>query len=378
MRLSEFIRANPDDIERAWEDFARTLTPFATDLSDSVLRNDLREILTTMADDMGTAQTSEEQQAKSKGHGPRGGALDRISTIHARARLASGFNLEHAISEYRALRSSILFLWVRSAPKSDDVELSEVTRFNETIDQAIAELVRRYASKDEMLNNQFVGALSHEIRNPLNAIALMAEMLNKSPLEEPQRNNVARIYRNVESIGRMIDDLAILVRSRMRVGLPLSKEFSDMGAITEEMLEQIKLSNPNGIFKIEKIGDLTGTWDKLRLQQMIFNIASNAVTHSSDKQARIVIREADGDVVLTISNRGQPIPEDEQQRIFEPFVHRGGSASARPSSGLGLGLFVVQEIVNAHKGSIAVVSNEIEGTTFTVRLPRIWGDQDPR
>jgi phosphoserine phosphatase RsbU/P len=206
----------------------------------------------------------------------------------------------------------------------------------------------------------------------------MAEMLNKSPLEEPQRNNVARIYRNVESIGRMIDDLAILVRSRMRVGLPLLKEFSDMGAITEEMLEQIKLSNPNGIFKIEKIGDLTGTWDKLRLQQMIFNIASNAVTHSSDKQARIVIREADGDVVLTISNRGQPIPEDEQQRIFEPFVHRGGSASARPSSGLGLGLFVVQEIVNAHKGSIAVVSNEIEGTTFTVRLPRIWGDQDPR
>lgn len=377
MRLSKFIRANPDDIERAWEDFARTLTPFAADLSDSILRDDLRDILTAMSDDMDTPQSSAEQQAKSKGHGPRGGALDRISAIHARTRLDSGFSLEHAISEYRALRSSILFLWVRSAPKSEDIQLAEVTRFNETIDQAIAELVRRYASKDEMLNDQFVGALSHEIRNPLSAIALVAETLNKSSLEEPQRNNVARIHKNIESINRIVDDLAILVRSRMRVGLPLSKESSDLGAITEETLEQIKLSNPNAIFKIEKIGDLTGTWDKLRLQQMIFNLASNAVTHSSDKQARIVVRAADTDVVLTISNRGKAIPEDEQQRIFEPFVHQGGSASAGPSSGLGLGLFVVREIVQAHQGSIAVVSNEIEGTTFTVRLPRISGDQNP-
>src|SRR5690349_7783572 len=150
MRLSKFIRANPDDIERAWDNFARTLTPFAADLSDSVLRDHLRDILIAMADDMDTAQSPEEQQAKSTGHGPRGGALDRISTIHAHARLASGFNLEHAISEYRALRSTILFLWVRSAPKSEDVELSDVTRFNETIDQATAEVVRRYTSIDEM------------------------------------------------------------------------------------------------------------------------------------------------------------------------------------------------------------------------------------
>lgn len=376
MRLSEFIRANPKEIERAWEDFARNLTPFAAELSDSVLRDDLLGILTAMADDMDSPQSSEEQQLKSKGHGPRNGPLDLITAAHTHARLASGFNLEHAISEYRALRSSILFLWVRSAPKRGDIQLSEVTRFNETIDQGIAEVVRRYAGKNEMFNDQFVGALSHEIRNPLNTIALVARMLDKSPLEEPQRNNVARIYKNVQSISRIVDDLAIVVRSRMNVGLPLSKEFSDIGAIAEETLEEIKLSNPNAIFKIEKSGDLTGTWDKLRLQQMLFNLASNAVTHSSDQQARIAVREAAADVVLTISNRGKPIPQDEQQLIFEPFVHKGGSAPARPSSGLGLGLFVVREIVQAHKGSIEVISNEIEGTTFTVRLPRISGDQN--
>jgi signal transduction histidine kinase len=376
MRLSKFIRANPDDIERAWENFARSLTRFAADMSDATLRDHLREILAAIADDMDSPQTYAEQQAKSKGHGPMGGALDRISATHAHARLISGFNLEHAISEYRALRSSVLFLWVRSAPNKEDIELSEVTRFNETIDQAVAELVRRYASKDEMFNDRFIGALSHELRNPLNTIALTAKTLDKSPLDEPQHEKVARIYQNVGRINRLVDDLAILVRSRTSLGLPLSKESFDMGALTEETLEEIKLSNPNAIFKIEKSGDVTGTWDKLRLQQMIFNLASNAVTHSSDQQARIVVREADTEVVWRISNRSKPIPEDEQQQIFEPFVHKGDSASAQPSSGLGIGLFVVREIVEAHNGSIEAVFNERQGTTFTVRLPRISGDRE--
>ena len=374
MRLSEFIRANPDDIERAWEDFARTLTLFAVELNYSVLRNDLRDILLAMADDMDMAQSSKEQQAKSKGQGPRGGALDLITAAHANARMNSGFSLEHAISEYRALRSSIIFLWVRSAPKDEDIQLSEVTRFNETIDQAIAEVVRRFASNNEVLNDRFVGALSHEIRNPLNAIALVTAILDKSPLEPPQRNNVARIHKNVESIRRMVDDLTILVRSRMKVGLPLTKESADLDAITKETLEAIKPSHPNAIFTIEKIGDVTGRWDKSRLQQMIFNLMSNAATHSSDQQATIRIHDANDDVLFTISNRGKPIPADQQQLIFEPFVHKGGSASAQLSSGLGLGLFVVREIVQAHRGSIEVASSDIEGTTFTVRLPRSAGN----
>ena len=377
MRLSAFIRANPDKIERAWEDFARQLTLFAGDLDGSVLRDHLRDILTAMATDMDTVQSSEEQQAKSKGHGPRGGTLDQITAVHAAARLDSGFDLEHAISEYRALRSSILFLWVQSAPKSEDIELSEVTRFNETIDQAIAEVVRGFASTNELFNDRFVGALTHEIRNPLNTLALAAEGLAQSPLEERQRHNVTLIKKNIRSIGRMADDLAMLVRSRMSVALPLARESADLSAITEETLEAIQLSYPDAIFTLEKIGDVTGTWDKSRLQQVIFNLASNAVMHSSNQQAKIAIRGADADVVWTIWNRCEPIPADQQQLIFEPFVHKGRSASGQPSSGLGLGLFVVREIVEAHKGSIELASSAIDGTTFTVRLPRSAGDQNP-
>lgn len=377
MRLSAFIRSSPDDIEREWENFARQVTSFAGELESSVLRDDLRDILTAMANDMDTVQSSEEQQAKSKGLGPRGGALDLITAAHASARLDSGFNLEHAISEYRALRSSILFLWVRSAPGAREISLSEVTRFNETIDQAIAEVVRGFASTNELLNDQFVGALTHEIRNPLNTLALAAEGLAQSPLEERQHHNVTLIKKNIRSIGRMVDDLAILVRSRMRVGLPLARESADLSAITEETLEAVQPTYPNAIFTVEKIGDVTGRWDKSRLQQMIFNLATNAITHSSNQQATIAIRGANADVVWTIWNRGEPIPADQQQLIFKPFVHRGRSTTDQPSSGLGLGLFVVREIVEAHNGSIELASTAIGGTTFTVRLPRNVGDQDP-
>jgi signal transduction histidine kinase len=373
MRLSDFIRANPDDIELAWEDFARQVTPFATDLADSILRNDLRDILMAMASDMDTEQSSEEQQEKSKGRGARGGLLDGISAVHAQARLTSGFSLEHAISEYRALRSSILFLWVRSGPKDDEVQLSEVVRFNETLDQAIAEVVRRYATNGEALNDRFVGALTHEIRNPLNTITLAAEVLDKSPLDQRHRDNVARIKKQAKLIARMTDDLAIVVRSRMNVGLPLVKESADLSGLTEETLEAIRPSYPNATFATEKIGDVTGTWDRSRLHQMIFNLVSNAITHSSDQHATITVRGGNGDVVLRVSNRGKPIPTDQQQIIFEPFVHKGGSASAEPSSGLGLGLFVVREIVQAHRGSIEVAS-DVNGTIFTVRLPRRTGD----
>jgi signal transduction histidine kinase len=132
-------------------------------------------------------------------------------------RLDSGFNLEQAISEYRALRSSITFLWVQTQPRDDDLALAEVTRFNETVDQAIAELIRRFADKSERYSDVFLGVLTHEVRNPLNVIKLSAETLKADRLRKTQSRSFERILRGAESIERLVNDLAILVRSRMRV-----------------------------------------------------------------------------------------------------------------------------------------------------------------
>jgi signal transduction histidine kinase len=369
MRLAQFIRSHPGEIESEWEKFAKAISPAAPVLSVWSLRDHLREILVAVADDMESPQSPKEQSEKGRGKKIRGGPLDQTSALHASVRLNSGFNLEQAISEYRALRSSILFLWAETEPQDDDVILAEVTRFNETIDQAIAEVIRRFADKSEHYSDVFLGVLTHEVRNPLNIIRLSGETLKASQLDEAHSRRVERILRGVGSIDRLVNDLSILVRSRMRVPFPLTRTRSDLGEICELTLEEVRASPSDAIFELEKIGDLTGNWDRERLGQVIFNLVTNAVTHAAAKQVQIVAEDRGSNVVLRVTNRGTAIPLEIQDSIFDPFLHTD-TASATTKTGLGLGLFIVKEIVTGHEGTVGVVSTESGGTTFTVRLPR--------
>jgi signal transduction histidine kinase len=286
-------------------------------------------------------------------------------------RLDSGFNLEQAISEYRALRSSILYLWVRSQPTDDDVVLDEVTRFNETIDQAIAEIIRRYADRSERYSDAFLGILAHEIRNPLNVIKLSGQVLEADPLEEARYRAVGqRILRGVASIDRLMNDLSVLVRSRMRVPLPLTRTDTDLGEVCQQALEEVKASHSDTLLELEKTGDLKGKWDQERLGEVIFNLVVNAVIHASAKLVHITVEGQGLEVVLRVANQGPPISPDLIESIFDPFVHTDAFSSGLNKRGLGLGLFIVKEIVTAHDGTVEVASTDSEGTSFTVRLPR--------
>jgi signal transduction histidine kinase len=370
LHIAHYIRTHPDEIEANWEAFAKTISSFAPDLSVWALRDHLREILLAMADNMESPQSPTEQLEKSKGNEVRGDALDRISALHARMRLNSGFNLEQAISEYRALRSSILHLWMRSQPSDEEMALPEVNRFNETIDQAIAEIVTRYAARSERYSDVFLGILTHEIRNPLNVIKLSARLLNAGPLQESQFGSVARIVRGVGSIERQMNDLYVLVHSRMRGPLPLTKTDANLGDICERALEEVRGSRSDTVFDLQRIGDLRGNWDSERLGQVVFNLVVNAVIHASAKLVQITAEGEGTDVVLRISNQGAPIPPAMQDSIFDPFVRSNLTSSTLGKRGLGLGLFIVKEIVSGHQGAVEVASTEAEGTTFTVRLPR--------
>ncbi|MFZ2063839.1 MAG: sensor histidine kinase [Candidatus Binatus sp.] len=371
MRIAQFIRSHPKEIETGWEQFAKDLSVSGPDLTAWALRDHLREILVAMADNMESPQSQEEQSDKSEGKGRRSGALDRISALHARMRLNSGFNLEQAISEYRALRSSILFLWVQSGPSDEDVVLSEVTRFNETIDQAIAEIIRRYADRAERYSDVFLGVLTHEVRNPLNIIKLSGQLLQAAPLQDAQSRSVERILKAVGNVDGLMNDLAILVRSRMRVPLPLRRTAADLGEICEQTLEDVRESQPNVVVDLAKTGDLNGNWDRERLGQVVLNLVMNAVIHASGEKIRVSAEGRGPDVELRVTNQGPSIPPDLQNSIFDPFVRREVASPGLIKSGLGLGLFIVREIVTGHDGVVEVVSTESEGTTFTVRLPRV-------
>jgi signal transduction histidine kinase len=374
MRLDEYIRAHPAEIESEWEQFARTLSPFAECLSVSTLRDHLREILQAIVHDMATSQTGGERRAKSHGKGPNENALDRISAAHAGMRLNSGFDLEHAIAEYRALRASILRLWAETKPSREEQDLEEVTRFNETIDQAIAEVIRRFADVATRYSDRFVGILAHDARSPLNLINLSAEhLLNDGSLVSEQVRDVSRIFRGVRRISRLIDDLAVLVRHRASQPLPLSRAQADLGTICAEALEEVKASHDDIVFEVEQTGDLTGNWDRERLAQVVSNLVVNAIVHSSAKRIDMMIADEGPFVVLKVTNQGAPIPAAMLESIFDPLVHYDQQTSTDLMSGLGLGLFIVRTIAEAHGGTVRVSSSASEGTTFAVRLPRAPG-----
>src|SRR5260370_41953067 len=204
MRLSEFIRTRPGAIEREWEKFVGPLNPFAPTSKFSISSYDLRGILHAIADDMESPQTSAQQREKSQGKAAYEDALDRITGEHASLRLDSGFNLEHVVAEYRALRASVLWLWSETNRSNEEQDLEEVIRFNETIDQAIAEVTRRFADRATRYSDRFLGILAHDVRSPLHLIKLAAEhLLVDGARKETRTDDASRIFRGGRRIERL-------------------------------------------------------------------------------------------------------------------------------------------------------------------------------
>ena len=152
--------------------------------------------------------------------------------------------------------------------------------------------------------------------------------------------------------------------------MPLTKANVDLGVICEEALEEVKASHVDVVFELQRLGNLTGNWDRERLAQVVTNLSVNAVVHASASRVDLRLEDQGPFVVLKVTNQGAPIPTDMLESIFDPLVRHEQHTSNELSSGLGLGLFIVREIAKAHGGTVQVSSSASEGTTFSVRLPR--------
>jgi signal transduction histidine kinase len=364
MQLVKFVRQHPDEIEREWEAFARGMSESSKDLDVPTLRNHLREILSAIADDMQTSQSGTEQTAKSHGE-KRIVALDRVTAIHARMRVDNGFSLRHIIAEYRALRASILRLYAEHT--GSEADLNEITRFNETIDQSVARVLEYYEELSTAHSMRLIGALVHDIRNPLGTIELAAQVLVERGADAAK---LSRITRSVQQAQRLIDDLAIYIRSRFAVGLPLVRTDCDLGLICEQVLEDAHTAHPDKVFTFRQAGELRGNWDREQLVRIVANLLGNAAVHGGGREIQLEAQGEAAEVILKVTNQGNPIPPDKLNGIFDPLVRATTSHSSSLSSGLGLGLFIVRELVRAHGGAVAVTSSAKRGTIFTVRVPR--------
>jgi signal transduction histidine kinase len=245
-------------------------------------------------------------------------------------------------------------------------------RAQELKDEADASRQRAEAGERELrvvaeFRERFIGILGHDLRSPLSSIGLSAAvLLRRGRLDEKDAEVAARIIRSSQRMTRMIAQLLDLTRARLGGGLPIELAPADLGEVCRDIAEEL-----GAPVQLEVEGDVTGSWDKDRLEEVLSNLVGNAVEHGAPGAAVTIKAGADGaEVVLEVSNEGDPIPEEVLPSIFEPF--RGARSQAHPASGnlgLGLGLYIVRQIVVAHGGTIEVHSAG-GTTTFSIRLPR--------
>ncbi len=217
----------------------------------------------------------------------------------------------------------------------------------------------------EEAREQFITVLAHDLRSPLSAILFSAELLRSSGLSPHAEELVARVTRSGLRIDAMIRDLLDFARGRLADGIGIERRSCDLAAICFAEVEDARVSHTGRTILCESVGNVTGEWDPDRMEQVLSNLIANALDHGADP---ITVRAVDAgaDVLLSVHNHGAPIAAELLPTIFEPY-RRGRGTGQR---GLGLGLYIVSEIVRAHGAAIAVRSKAGEGTSFTIRWPR--------
>jgi len=372
MRLADFIEKNRESILAEWQAFALTCTPASTSMDVSALRDHASEMLTVIAADLKTPQNKQEQSEKSKGNAPEE-ADKTAATRHGADRAEGGFTTAQMVSEYRSLRASVIRLWTKAQGVLSANDLEDLTRFNEAIDQALAESITRYTQDLDHSKEMFLAILGHDLRTPLGAVMMSAEfMLETKELKEPNLTLTSRIFSSAKRMNQMIGALLDFTRGRLGGGIPIERANMNMGKAVRDVVDEMVAAHPNRIIKVDAGGELEGEWDCARMSQVLANLLGNALEYGAVRtDTRVDVQGDDKEVTIAVHNRGAPIPSDQLRRIFNPMKRTELNAVSSGSTGnLGLGLYIAERIVNAHKGRIDVESSEAAGTTFTVHLPR--------
>lgn len=268
MRLADFIESSLEAIIEQWEQFAARL-PAAERMKSLELRDHAEEILRACVADLRTTQTREQQSWKSKGLARTlPGAPETAAQTHAILRAKHGFDIQQLASEYRALRATVLRLWLDAcAPESS--ALDDVVRFNEAIDQALAESIAFFSNQVERARDLLLGMVGHDMRTPLQTIQLTARALAQLNAGGPVSKSAERLIASGAQIQDLLDDLLDFSRTQLGLGIRVTRHPANLEALCLEELDQIRAAHPGRRIELTVSGDCSGSWDARRLRQVI-------------------------------------------------------------------------------------------------------------
>lgn len=246
---------------------------------------------------------------------------------------------------------------------------SKVDIFVELAQQRQA-LARELLEKTETLrmNELFTAMLGHDLRGPLSAIVMASLLQEKKATDETARRSAARILESAKHMSRMIADMLDLARVRFAGGIPVRLQACDLRDVVQRTIDEHRIASPGHPIKLKVEGDTAGSWDVTRIAQLASNLIGNAIQHGD--AANGIECDIDGtahdDLVLAVRNAGR-IDATLVPHVFDPF--RGRDTHRSKGDGLGLGLYIVDRIAQAHGGHVQARS-DADSTTFRVRLPR--------
>jgi signal transduction histidine kinase len=347
-----------------------TLPPHAGEMLNTALHNHhAREILKAIAHDIDVPCTKNAMNSERT-------SRETAAAMHGALRHSAGFGLAQLTAEFRSLRACVLRLWMASSNMTANEAISEVLRFNEAIDQALAEAVGRYMQEVTRAREMFLSVLGHDLRTPLGAIAITSQYLAMSNVPDNKRlEAAARIDRCVTSMNALIKDVLEYTRSRLGKGMTIACKPGDLAEVCRTACDDIRAVHIDVEFRCELKDRLDANFDPARMHQAIWNLLNSAV-QQSDRQTPVVLTASETDEQICIrvrtSTSGRSLPAQPLQSIFDPMAQLSSAYEQQHDdvrSSIQLGLFVVREIIRAHQGEIAIRADGDE-TIFEATLMR--------
>jgi signal transduction histidine kinase len=274
------------------------------------------------------------------------------------------------VTHGRLIGKFMVYFGQRHAYAAHEIDLAS------SLAHHLASVTARFAATAKLeetirYNDLFAGVLAHDLRNPLSAMITAAQLvlMRQEGRSDGDAKSLSRIIASGKRMFRLIDQLLDVTRARVGGGIQLDPREANLSNLCDQAIAELEVANPDWIVRREAVGDPGGWWDPDRLLQIISNLVGNA-GHHGEPGSPIVVR-LDGArpdaITLEVRNQGV-IPEAAMASLFAPL--KGGTQRRDYARGLGLGLFIVKEMVQAHGGRVDVASSAGEGTAFTVTLPR--------